>query len=77
MNGQIGMLLADDRQRLGAAEARHRVVGDDEVPLGFVELAAERFGAVDAAREDVVAGARQRQLHQRGIVLCVLDLQEP
>ena len=33
---QIRMLFANDRQRLGAAEARHRVVGDHQVPLGLV-----------------------------------------
>ena len=49
--GQIWMLLANDRQRLGAAEARHRVVGDDQVPLAVVQLAAQRIGAVDPTRE--------------------------
>ena len=44
---QIGMLLADDRQRLRAAEARHGVVGDHEVPLGFAELAAQVLGRID------------------------------
>ena len=42
---QIGMLLAHDGERLGAAEARHRVVGDHEIPVAIVELAAERLGS--------------------------------
>ena len=77
MNGQIGMLLADDGERLGAAEAGHRVVGDDEVPLGIVELAAQVVGGVDAAGKHVVAGARQRGSYQGRIVLGVFDLQKP
>ena len=51
---QIGMLFADDGQRLGAAEARHGVVRDHEVPLGFAELAAQR-------RRPYRPGARKRR----------------
>ncbi len=75
--GQIGMLLAHDGERLGPAEARHRVVRDHEIPVGSVKLVAERLGSVHATRKDVVTGAGQRQLNKGRIVLGVLDLQEP
>ena len=74
---QVRMLLADDRERLLAAEPRHRVVRDHEVPAGFVELAAQRRGTVDPPRHDVVTGARQRQLNQSRVVIGVLNLQKP
>ena len=70
------MLLADDGQRLGAAEAGHRVVRDDEVPLGFAELASQVRGRFDPSREHVIAGSRQRG-YERRIILRVFDLQQP
>jgi hypothetical protein len=74
--GQIRMLFADDRQRLGAAESGHGVIGDYEIPLALVQLAAQRLRVLDSTREDVVAGSVQRTLDQGRIILRVLDLQE-
>jgi len=71
---QVGMLLPNDRERHGAAEALHRVICDDEVPFGVIQGAAQCLGGIDALRRDVVSGASERQLDQRRIVAVVLDL---
>ena len=71
------MLFANDRECLGAAEARHRVVRDDQIPIGFVELAAKALSRIHAVREDVVTGALQRVLNQGRIVFSVFNLQKP
>ena len=71
---EIGVLLAHDREGLVSAEALHRVVGDDEVPLGVGEGAAQRIGAFDMACEHVVPGARECVLDQGRIIVRVLDL---
>ena len=74
---QIGMLFADDGERLRAAKARHGVVRDHEIPLGFAELATQVGCRVYSARENVVASARERRYNQSRIVLGVFDLQQP
>ena len=71
------MLLADDGQRLGAAEPRHRVVRDDEVPLRLADLAAQLRGRIHSACENVIAGTRQCRYDQCRIVFPVFDLQQP
>jgi len=74
--GQIRMLFANDRQCLHAAEARHRVIGDHQVPLAFVQLATQRIRALDPTREHVVAATGKRAFDQGRIILRVLDLQQ-
>ena len=75
--GQVRMLLPDDRQGLDAAEAGHRVVGDHQVPLRLVQLPPQRLGGVDPARKHVVTGAAQREFNHRRVVRGVFDLQQP
>jgi hypothetical protein len=72
----VEVAVANQVQRLGAAEPRHGVVGDHDVPLRLIELAAQAVGGLDPNREDVITGAGQLSGDQYRVVLPVFDLQQ-
>ena len=66
----------DQRQGLIAAEARHVVVGDDDVPLPRGERRSERRPRVHARDVGLKALALELDLQQPGIILGIFDHQD-
>ena len=69
----VGIALAQQFERRGPAEARHRIVGDREIPTLFLEGRHQGGAGLDPFGDDVVAGKRQRAHHERGVVFRVFD----
>ena len=73
---QVGVVLAQQGERRRAAETRHRVVRDGDVPRSALQRSDQRIRRVDALADDVVAGARERAHHEGGIVRRIFDDEE-
>jgi len=72
----LARMLAHHRQSIGAVEARHAVVGDDNVPGVVGECGAKVVCGVDPAKVEMVVAALELADKEIGIVLRVLDDQE-
>ena len=68
--------VAHDRERRGSAEAGHRVIGDDEIPVALSSASVSAFGGIDAREIGLVPALPQVLDQERGVVFRVLDQQE-
>jgi hypothetical protein len=73
---QVGGQAADDVQRQQAAEIRHGVVGNDDVPAAGLEGPLQGLGVIDALTVGLEAGLSEDPDEQQGVVVGVLDDQQ-
>ena len=68
MKGMSGSRSRRSSSAARAAEPRHRVVGNREIPRPAVERRRERFGRLHALEDDRVAASGQRTDHDAASV---------
>ena len=73
---QVEPALAHQRQRGGAAEMGHAVIGEEDVPLLARQRRPQGVGGVDPLERGLEAAAPQLAHQQQGVVLGVLDDQD-
>ena len=71
--GQIEAPLLQNVQCVDTAEAGHRVIGNDDIPLAANKGRAHFVGALHAIVDEVVAAALQFRHQQLPVVVVVLD----
>src|SRR3546814_18828510 len=64
--GHVEAAAANEREGLRAAEPRHGVVAQDEIPCLAVERGDQRLGAVDAPMAGFIAAPAKLAHEQRG-----------
>ena len=75
---QVHEALAPEQpERRRGAEGRHGVVGDDEIPTSPVERGLHVRRGVDPLPGGVVSTPSQRPYQEQGVILGVLDEQDP
>jgi hypothetical protein len=68
--------VAHHCQRGGPAESRHRVIGDDQIPVVAIELFGKCLGVVDASAVGLVAALAQVLDQEQRVGFGVLNQQE-